>query len=510
MMESTFGERAEPKRMTMLVVGEDGETLSRIRETLHNEREDQVAVIHADRLSDAAGWLDQGAIDVVLMSPRASDSPRGDALDGVSELAPELPVVVVTGRDSEMRDIDAIHAGPHDCLALDDLDADTLVRTARNAIELRQMRMELEKQARALCESETRFHKVMQEHVDAILVVDDGGMIRFLNAAAEEMFGSTKNRLLGQVFGHPLVAPGEACELDVEARNGGGPLVTEMRVTEIQWDNLPALVVSLRDVTSRAQLEEAQDELAALKDDFVSNVSHQLRTPLHSLKGFIGLLRRGKCPDPAIAQEFLDRAAASVDRLTKLVNDLLDVSRMESGKMRLQMGPVDLTDVVAETVWSLCDRAREKDVTLCPSTVGSPLTVNADRHWLSQALSNLVENAIKFSQRGGLVSVCAAQDNGDVVVRVTDQGPGIHADSLPMLFDKFYQAESAAKRSGQGSGLGLHIVKGIIEAHGGVVGVTSEAGTGSTFSFTLPAAEGPIRFGDASPLVSTKQGALEG
>jgi PAS domain S-box-containing protein len=247
-----------------------------------------------------------------------------------------------------------------------------------------------------------------------------------------------------------------------------------------------AVVVSL-DITKRKRVEEAEKELMQMKDDFIANVSHELRTPLASIRGYLELFLKGKVKDPAVQQEFLTRAAQDADRLTALVNDLLDLSRLEAGRFQLELEEVDMSALITETLQSLEGLAGEKGISIMrQSSPKTPLLVKADRRRLQQVLVNLVGNAIKFSEPNRPILVTGEAAKDLVTIKVTDQGPGIPAEALPRLFDKFYQVHSSTKRAGGGAGLGLHISKQIVEAHGGQIGVESELGEGSTFYFTLP------------------------
>jgi len=253
-------------------------------------------------------------------------------------------------------------------------------------------------------------------------------------------------------------------------------------------------VVIVRDISERVGVEEARKELMRMKDEFIVNVSHQLRTPLQSIKGFLELLLGGKVEDPAVQQEFLTRAAQDADRLMALVNDLLDVSRAEAGGLQLELEEVDLSALIVETLESLQGLAGKKGISMLYTAPKASLIVKADRHWLQQALLNLVENAIKFSEAHRPVLVTGEVAHNLVTIKVIDQGPGIPAEVLPRLFDKFHQADSAVERAGGGPGvrsggigLGLYISKQIIEAHGGHISVASELDRGSTFFLTLPA-----------------------
>ncbi|MEI8190239.1 MAG: response regulator [candidate division NC10 bacterium] len=241
------------------------------------------------------------------------------------------------------------------------------------------------------------------------------------------------------------------------------------------------------DIAQRKRAEAAAQELMQMKSDLIANVSHELRTPICSMKGFLDLLLKGKVKDPAVQQEFLIRAASDANRLTALVSDLLDVSRMEAGRLELELGDVDVSALIVETLQSLEGLAQDKEICLIPATSETPLAVRGDRRRLRQVLTNLVGNGIKFSEARHSIRVTGTMEGGSCVVRVIDEGPGIPAAELPKLFSRFYQSDSAQKRRGQGTGLGLYISQQIIQAHGGRIGAESEVGRGSTFFFVLPA-----------------------
>ena len=255
----------------------------------------------------------------------------------------------------------------------------------------------------------------------------------------------------------------------------------------MEWWGQDAQLISLHDITDRKQAEEAELKLMEMKDELIASVSHELRTPLFSIRGFLELLRDGKVKDPETQQEFLTRASQDANRLTLLVNDLLDVSRLEAGRMELELEEVELGSVIRETLDSLRQQAQEKSIALTYSGSETPLGIKADRHRLQQVLTNLVTNAIKFSESGCPVRITSELLDGLVTVKVIDQGTGVPEEDIPHLFDMFYQANGSHKRAGGGAGLGLHIAKRIVESHGGQIGVESQLGMGSTFFFVLPA-----------------------
>jgi two-component system phosphate regulon sensor histidine kinase PhoR len=216
----------------------------------------------------------------------------------------------------------------------------------------------------------------------------------------------------------------------------------------------------------------------------VANVSHELRTPLAALKSVIETLQTGAVNDPALAADFLSRADGELDRLVQMVEELLQLSRIESGEVPLSLQPLQIGDVLSTAVHRMMPQAQRQgvDLALVPHTGGD---IMADRVLLERAVVNLIENAVKFTPPGGSIQISVHSSNGVVTVDVRDSGAGIDPADLPRVFERFYKADRA-RRAG-GTGLGLAIVKHTIEAHGGSVTAASEPGKGSTFSFSIPA-----------------------
>jgi len=232
--------------------------------------------------------------------------------------------------------------------------------------------------------------------------------------------------------------------------------------------------------------------LSRMKSDFVSNVSHELRTPLASIRVFGEFLRLGRADDEAKVREYGEYIETESRRLTRLVNNILDFSRIESGAKRYELLPTDLTEVVAETLASLRVGLEHQgfDVRYLLPPVALP-AVRADRQALGQALANLLDNAVKYSGRSRQVSVGLERRNGEVLVTVRDHGIGIAPDEQRRIFDRFHRVSTGLVHDVRGSGLGLSIVSHIARAHGGSVSVDSTPGAGSTFTLHLPVAAGP-------------------
>ena len=237
-------------------------------------------------------------------------------------------------------------------------------------------------------------------------------------------------------------------------------------------------ILVFHDLTRLKQLERQREE-------FVANVSHELRTPLSLIKGYVETLLGGARDNPEVAERFLKIIERNANRLDLLIQDLLTISALESGRMKLDLQPVDLRALTDKVLNFLHGKAENKNVTLVSDL--PELTTNADANRLDQVLANLVDNAIKYGRVDGAVTVGGKKlDDGRLEIFVRDDGPGIPPEALGRVFERFYRVDKARSRDQGGTGLGLAIVKHIVQAHGGEVRVESELGKGATFFFTLP------------------------
>jgi signal transduction histidine kinase len=236
----------------------------------------------------------------------------------------------------------------------------------------------------------------------------------------------------------------------------------------------------LRKTTARLRQLDRQ------KDQFITTVSHELRTPLTSIHGYVTLLVE---EEEALSDErrgFLSIIARNTERLRRLVDDLLLISEIDAGKLKLKLNTLDLPALARESVESARPAAQAGDITL-DFSAESPLRLTGDRLRLGQLLDNVISNALKFTPPGGRVSIRTSRTNGSAFVEIEDTGVGIANEDLSHLFDRFYRTEGAEESAVQGSGLGLAISQAIAEAHGGLIGVTSEENVGTTFRIALPA-----------------------
>jgi len=349
----------------------------------------------------------------------------------------------------------------------------------------KQLRREIAERKRieeALRGSKTSFHNIVENNSDGIVIINREGIVRFINSAAVSLFGRKKENFLGELFGFPLVTSGMT-EVDI-IRNGGETGTAEMRVDRTEWEGETAYLASLRDITERKRAEEAKRELDRMKSEFISNVSHELRSPLHSIKGFAKLLVEGKVPDPESQKDFLNIVHKESEHLGSLVDDLLDMSRLESSRFSIQKKHLSITNTIHESAESMRSLASEKGLVIIEDIPTTLPEVKGDEERLRQVMLNLLSNAIKFSNNAGSVTVRSEVKDDELLVEVIDHGIGISKEAMTYLFERFYRASDPMARGG--TGLGLYISKQIIDAHGGHIWVKSKEGEGSTFSFTLP------------------------
>jgi PAS domain S-box-containing protein len=364
---------------------------------------------------------------------------------------------------------------------------------ARQYLALR----ELAAVERARRASERRSRAIFETAGVGITVNDlSGPVIVDVNQAFSKMVEYTPEELRGSGFSkltHPdeLAAFNSLTPQTIDGfqreirflRHDGAALWGNLTLSLLRdEDGIPRQVIGvLQDITTRKEAEQ-------LKDEFISVVGHELRTPLTSIRGSLGLLEGGVFGElPAEAQSMLTLAVTNTDRLVRLINDVLDIERMDAGAMELELVPVRASALVANAIQVVQMNATQAGLTVAID-VDQDLTVAVDADRIVQVLVNLLGNAIKFSPRLGTITVTAGPEHGSARFAVKDTGRGIPVDRLESIFERFRQVDSSDAREKGGSGLGLAIARDIVSHHGGQMGVESEVGVGSTFYFTLPLA----------------------
>jgi two-component system phosphate regulon sensor histidine kinase PhoR len=347
-----------------------------------------------------------------------------------------------------------------------------------------------EDQQRTALSLQTQQQVIFDSMVEGLLLLDERGRVQLANRALTVLFG-----LAADIRGRTIMESLRLHELADLVRS----LDTQKQVLgfelklpgpEERWLQINAAaifndqarrqgtVLVFHDLTRLKQLENARQE-------FVANVSHELRTPLSLIKGYVETLLDGARDNPEVATKFLTSIDRNAERLRLLIEDLLTMSELESGRMSFNLQAVRLQSVIDKVLADFKARAQARHVTLVADA--PDLSVRADPDRLEQVLGNLIDNAIKYGRADGTVAVSTrAVDGGQIEVSVRDDGPGIPPPALERVFERFYRVDKARSRDQGGTGLGLAIVKHLVQSHGGKVWATSEVGRGATFCFTVP------------------------
>ncbi|MGL4966660.1 MAG: response regulator [Inquilinus sp.] len=350
--------------------------------------------------------------------------------------------------------------------------------------EMERAKLESDADARALAESRGQLQAVLDSARDPILVIDQDGRIELANRACGEAFGVPGQDLLGSdVAGLvPALAGGERPRGEVRViRHDGSDFPVEISTGVFERDGRGMSVCILRDVTERHRLDQ-------LKNEFVSTVSHELRTPLTSIRGSLGLVVAGAAGGlPDKAKSLLEIAHKNSERLVGLINDILDIERIESGRIEFRHDQLEVSVLVDQAVEMNQAYAAEHGVEYWVSARPDvPLLAQGDAGRIIQVLTNLLSNAAKFSPRGAVVDVAVHAFGSLVRISVRDYGVGIPEEFRNRIFQRFAQADASDVRRKGGSGLGLSIAKAIIERHGGRIGFEAAEGGGTRFWLTLP------------------------
>jgi two-component system, OmpR family, phosphate regulon sensor histidine kinase PhoR len=371
----------------------------------------------------------------------------------------------------------------------------SVLEVQRVAEALQRMANELDSRIAALVAERNEQEAVLSSMVEGVLAIDDRERVMALNAAAARLLDVNARQAIGrtihevarnaslQRFVGEALRADSALERDIALHGDESRFVQAhgSPVRDAAGARIGAVVV-MNDVTRLRRLE-------TVRRDFVANVSHELKTPVTSIKGFLETLLAGALEDPGNARRFVEIAARQADRLGAIIDDLLLLSRIdqESEQPKIEKSPTALETVIGGAVDVCRPKADQKGVGL-RIRAERGLSARMNGAMVEQALVNLIDNAIKYSEPGQEVEVETSREADALYLRVIDHGPGIEAEHLPRLFERFYRVDKARSRAAGGTGLGLAIVKHIVQAQGGTVSVDSRPGTGSTFTLRFPSA----------------------
>ncbi len=330
-----------------------------------------------------------------------------------------------------------------------------------------------------------RLQTILNNMTDGVVMTDTEGNISLANNAAKRLFNiknTTEEPLIEAVRDHEIDELLELCLKTAETKavqyeSGTSKRYLQAIAIPVTHNEQSGVLLLFQDLTELRNLQAARREL-------IGNISHEFRTPLAGIKVMVETLRDSAIDDQKTVREFLIRIDSEVDRLTQMVAELTELSRIETGKAELGLEPVNLNPLAEEVITQLGPQAERRQLVIEKELASGLPSVQADRARIRQTMVNLIHNAIKFTDPGGKITVATRVQGDSVTVDISDTGRGITRGDLPHVFERFYKGDRA--RSGEGTGLGLAIAKHVIEAHGGNIWVQSEEGKGSTFSFSLP------------------------
>lgn len=520
----------------LVVEDNENDALLMIRELRRGGYE--VAFERVDTSGAMAAALEAAPWDIILSDYSMPGFGGLAALRLVGEKGPDTPFILVSGVIGEDVAVEAMRLGAHDYVLKHDLRR--LVPAVERELREAEVRRQCKKSEDALRESETRFRRLAQSNIIGIMTSDRNTVID-ANDAFLRMIGCGRMELTAGHIHWPAITPPEYASVDEWAfaellsngyvapyekeyiRADGGRVPVLLGAVLLEKDP-PRWIGFVLDLTESKRLDQERErsfreqearELAEatnrIKDQFLATLSHELRTPLNAILGWSEMINRGTL-DPALLAHAADVIHRNAKVQAQLIDDILDVSRIVTGKFQLDVHPVELTQIVEATVESVRPAAEAKSIAVDKIFLGTPCVVSGDPTRLQQIVWNLLSNAVKFTPKGGRVRVELRCLPTDAEIVVSDTGQGVSPEFLPHVFERFQQEDSSITRSSTGLGLGLSIVRHLVELHGGTVRAESEGtGKGSTFTIRLPlvaASEGRVpvsapveggRPGEASP-----------
>lgn len=445
------------------------------------------------------------AFDCLLLDLMMPGLSGMQVLDEIRKAHPELIVIVITGYATVENAVEAMKRGAYDFIAKP-FTPDQLRLVVRRALEkiylireAEMLRLERERSLRDIATEKSRITTIISCMADGVLVVDREGNIVLNNPAVTKLLdigeksiigkplleGIKDDKLAGIIEGAMNQKEGDFRAVSQEVTvDGKRSTVLRAHAAPVSIDqgDILGCVIVLQDITGLKELDQ-------MKSDFVAMVSHELRSPLSAIYQQLGVIQEGLAGDVTKKQEqLIGRAKERTNGLLELIENLLDISKIEAGRIVQQMELLQLSEILEKLVDFLSSQAEKKGIAM-GLHVSTPLPpINADRQNMEEVFNNLIQNAITYTPSGGKIEIRSGIRGEYVKIEVADTGIGIAAEDLPKIWDRFFRVKNERTRQIVGTGLGLPIVKGIVEAHLGSIEVESELDVGSTFTVHIPKA----------------------
>ena len=457
--------------------------------------------------NEAISMFAEGSYQVVVLDLVLPDIMGTEVLFRLKEYDQDLVAIMITAYASLESAIEALKAGAYDYIRKPIVREDLLKSVERalerqhlaahNRMLVRQLEARLE-EVKALSREKEEIFRILDE---GLVVLEENGRIMDLNPMAEKILGEGDTVLAGVEIGETGFPLPDGFLTSVSA-NAGRPVRAMLEIHKESGEHLDIEVVglSLSPDPSVSKILLGMRNLTKIKDlqrrreEFMAIVTHDLRTPLTSLKGFVELLMNERYEQGSVVMDYLKIIDSETDRMVSLINDLLDLDRLVSDRMQFELKPQALPELLEYTERSMEGYGRQRDVSLRRTIKGDSesLMFMGDRRRFLQVLTNLYSNAIHFSPRGGVVESIVYRDDGEIVTEILDEGPGVPPEEMERIFDRYHQVSQPSTERAKGSGLGLTIVRRIIEMHGGSIRMENRVDKqGSRFVMRLPAgAEG--------------------
>ncbi len=479
----------------ILVVSDDAGLRSRLADLLRGAWESRLSVDFASSLHDDLTQLADPEPLVIFVEVPEQREKVESVIRSIMSVAQSTPVIVL-GDDREPSIWSSvIGVGAQDYMSVSELAESDIRRIVHYAIERQTLQSKLEENLDELERAKTQFQSLITDNADALLIVSHAKIVRYANPAAERLLGCSLRELVGNPFTF-IVDTQSVVEVN-HATGDGGSVILAIRYMDTLWEGERAYIATLRDITDRKNAERAlsvakqrAEGANKLKSQFLASMSHELRTPLNSILGFselIGMEMHGALGH-ASYKGYVANIANAGNHLLELINDLLDLSKIEAGELELYEEPLDVSELIASVVEVLKPKLASGGLSLSVTAEALSVKLMADERKIKQILFNLLSNAIKFTPSGGRVEIGSRIAGGALVVFVTDSGIGIPEDQIPRALSAFGQVDNGhTRRPQEGTGLGLTLSKRIAELHGGRLEIESVVGKGTTVSVSFPA-----------------------